>query len=100
VQNSQRAIHRRERRQSAEERTYGTERKDGEDRPKRTTGLVDVGEHARRVAGFRESSQDSGARVDATETDGEDRDANGDVTGARRGGLVAFRRKLRTSGRT
>ena len=57
----------------------GAKDEDGNQRPERSTGLVDVGEDARGVTGLGEGGEGSGTGVHAGETDREDGDADGGV---------------------
>jgi hypothetical protein len=52
------------------------EDEDSADRPKRSSGSVDVGEELGSVSGLGEGSKGPGSGVNARETDGEDGDAN------------------------
>jgi hypothetical protein len=61
------------------EDAYGSPSEDEENRPKGTAGLVDVREDTGSVASLGESGKDTRSSVDAGETNGENRDADGDV---------------------
>lgn len=47
----------------------GTERKKSNDRPKRATGLVDVGEEFRRITSLGESGEGARATVNTAQAD-------------------------------
>jgi len=61
------------------EDAYGSPSEDEENRPKGTAGLVDVREDTGSVTSLGESGKDTRASVDAGETNGENRNADGDV---------------------
>jgi hypothetical protein len=55
------------------------ERQDGNDGPKRSSRLVDVGEEPGSVPGLRQGGEGTGTGVDTRETDGEDGNTDGSV---------------------
>lgn len=59
--------------------THRTPSENEENRPEGTARLVDVGEYSGSVASLGESGEDTRSSIDARETDGEDRDADGNV---------------------